>query len=613
MELSEQQQRRQRRLQRAVIIGGLIVWAIQGIRIAGTERGDFNLHYELGRRLAAGTFIYHNGLDYPYPPFWALVHAPLTNVPMHVAQLMLFPLFLVAFVVLMRVLDALAAKHWPQRRNAAFWTGTVAVLLASRYLVRDMPECGVNLALVALSWLAVYLWTRRREWLGGLSLGFAISLKCTPLFFLAYFGWKRQWKMFATSSVFTCAFCLSPLLFMGPKLFDQSVDFWSMMAWRGVGVSDPSHGVLGPEPLQNDSLRPAMARFLIHLPDDHKARLDHPLYGDFLNLDPDVAGAVIKLLLLTLVLGIAWKFRSPVVERNAPEILWECAAISVLILLISPITWGQHCVGVLPAFYLFSRSAATGAVVRKSIRSGGTSMEEDDAPGVPEWVVTYGDMMSLLLTFFIMLVSLSEVVADKKYRAVLESIQKYIGYRNAPDGPTGKSFPLNSMIARLETLGSFADDLRSHGGVKHAAPPGQSVRVFRTPDGKSFMIGDPVPYRPWEAGLSPAGERKLREVALQMAGKPNKIELRGHVAPGSPPAGVPKMDKTLLGYLRCRTAMRFLIQNGVERDRMRIVSFGDTQPLERSDGTQAQIHDRVEIHITDKFTEYYRGSTEIRE
>ena len=35
--------------------------------------------------------------------------------------------------------------------------------------------------------------------------------------------------------------------------------------------------------------------------------------------------------------------------------------------------------------------------------------ENDSSPGVPEWVVTYGDMMSLLLTFFIMLVSLSEL------------------------------------------------------------------------------------------------------------------------------------------------------------------------------------------------------------
>ncbi len=31
----------------------------------------------------------------------------------------------------------------------------------------------------------------------------------------------------------------------------------------------------------------------------------------------------------------------------------------------------------------------------------------DDGGGVPEWVVTFGDMMSLLLTFFIMLFFIS--------------------------------------------------------------------------------------------------------------------------------------------------------------------------------------------------------------
>ncbi|MEO1994779.1 MAG: flagellar motor protein MotB, partial [Planctomycetaceae bacterium] len=47
-----------------------------------------------------------------------------------------------------------------------------------------------------------------------------------------------------------------------------------------------------------------------------------------------------------------------------------------------------------------------------------TSDADSDTPGVPEWVVTYGDMMSLLLTFFIMLVSLSEVVNNRRYQDI---------------------------------------------------------------------------------------------------------------------------------------------------------------------------------------------------
>ncbi len=50
--------------------------------------------------------------------------------------------------------------------------------------------------------------------------------------------------------------------------------------------------------------------------------------------------------------------------------------------------------------------------------------EDDPPPGVPEWVVTYGDMMSLLLTFFIMLVSMAEMKQDGKVRAALNALEQ---------------------------------------------------------------------------------------------------------------------------------------------------------------------------------------------
>lgn len=237
-------------------------------------------------------------------------------------------------------------------------------------------------------------------------------------------------------------------------------------------------------------------------------------------------------------------------------------------------------------------------------------MEEDDAPGVPEWVVTYGDMMSLLLTFFIMLVSLSEVVADKKFRAVLESIQKYIGYRSAPTGPPGKSFPLNSTIKRLEILGSFAKNLNAAGGVRDAAPPGKNLRVLRMPDGKSFRIGEPLKFEPGKSTLLKESQLRLKRIISDLAGKPNKIEIRGHVSPEALPPDAVTHDRILLGYLRCQSVMRFMTQRRIGSGDIRIVSLGDTQPLETTNDKSKQFHDRVEIHILDKFSGYFRGSAD---
>ena len=67
-------------------------------------------------------------------------------------------------------------------------------------------------------------------------------------------------------------------------------------------------------------------------------------------------------------------------------------------------------------------------------------MEEDDPPGVPEWVVTYGDMMSLLLTFFIMLVSMSELKDEGKNRAALNSMKEVFGPMDGTSGVPGRTF-----------------------------------------------------------------------------------------------------------------------------------------------------------------------------
>ncbi len=351
---------------------GLIAVAVcfQFVRLTIKLRGDFDVHWESGRRILAGEALYARqdgqdklGHNYPYPPFWALAHAPFALLPLRAGQLLLYPLSLVAGFVLLKTLSCLTQPHEPLDEDRLFLVAIGAIFLTSRFLVRDLPECGVNLALVALSWLAVLCWTRRWDWAGGWLLGLAISLKCTPALFWAWFVWKRQWKIAGTTLVAVSVLTLSPILLMGPDSYGQTMAEWTHTVWRGVGETDPAYGVLGEEPLQNISLRPALARYLTVLPAGHRSRVDHPLYADGLDLPPAQAGWIIRAVMLSLLIAVAYCFRSRVTDRESPVGLWEAAAVSVLILLLSPITWGQHCVGVLPVFYLLMRRAVTRKVL----------------------------------------------------------------------------------------------------------------------------------------------------------------------------------------------------------------------------------------------------------
>jgi chemotaxis protein MotB len=239
---------------------------------------------------------------------------------------------------------------------------------------------------------------------------------------------------------------------------------------------------------------------------------------------------------------------------------------------------------------------------------------DDEAPrGVPEWVVTYGDMMSLLLTFFIMLVSLSEVVADKRYRAVLESLHRYIGYRSAPSGPPGRSFPLNSLISQLESLGAHVSDpdRKGHGGVKKLAIEGEDLRVFTTREGTEVRVGDPVFFAPGQALLSNSAQAQLEVMSATrtgaLAGYPNKIEIRAYASHAPLPPDASHPNKVLLTYARARAVLDFLQSAGVARERLRIGVAAGLEPEAIPGDRNVERFDRVEVYMLDAFASEYVG------
>lgn len=240
--------------------------------------------------------------------------------------------------------------------------------------------------------------------------------------------------------------------------------------------------------------------------------------------------------------------------------------------------------------------------------------EDDPPPGVPEWVVTYGDMMSLLLTFFIMLVSLSEVAGNKKYLQVLESLQKGIGYRSGPVSPPGNNFPLNSMVEKLTKLGSHSDSEKGKGGVKTPqSVQGDDARVYMQRHGKPIPAGPPLQFEPLSAELTDEARRKLEAIATSLSGKPNKIEIRGHTSSASLPSGSEFQDHFALSYARARRVFDVLASHpmyAVERNRMRIIAVADHEPPELATGAQAARADRVEIVVLDTFTDEYVGPKE---
>ncbi len=343
----------------------------QGLRVTINPSQDFRNHRLWGQRFLSGSFLYEGGLNVPYTPIWALVHAPFALMPVRLAQLAMYVVGVSAIAVLLWTLHRMTRESLPLEGTRVFWVAAGTLALSSRFVVRDLADGGPNLVLVTLAWIAFYHWTRARWRTGAALMGAAAALKLTAALFIAYWLLRRQWKIATAAIVFTIAVSLAPAVWQGRASYRRHIDAWSRNVWDGVAQPDPRIGILGLETAGNIALRPALARFLMHMPEGEgdQGRFVHPLNVDVLALPATQALWVTRTAMLVLLVAglwaLAWRWNESSLGARA---VWDGAALGILTLLLSPITWRQHAVAIIPACYLLVRVWMVHGTVARTAR-----------------------------------------------------------------------------------------------------------------------------------------------------------------------------------------------------------------------------------------------------
>jgi alpha-1,2-mannosyltransferase len=326
-------------IRRALVAIAAVSLAVIFVRLLLQPSSDLLNHREFGRRFAAGTALYDGGLDYPYLPTWAMVHAPLAAVPAAAASPLVLVFGVAALLLLLWMLDAVAAGPLPLPRDAAFFVAAGAVILCSRFVIRDLLDGGPNLILTAMVWSALWLWQRGRTVTPALVLGAAIALKLTAAIFLVVLIVRRDVARAVAAAIAAAAGILLPAVWMGIESYRAHVALWAQAVSTGMMWSDASMGVLGPEPAGNLGLRPAVGRWIA-------LATGGPLR--------DTSAVVASLAMAALAAIVLITIARSRGDRGMPaSVAW--AAAGVLALLLSPITWRAHLVAMLPACYLLIR------------------------------------------------------------------------------------------------------------------------------------------------------------------------------------------------------------------------------------------------------------------
>lgn len=229
-----------------------------------------------------------------------------------------------------------------------------------------------------------------------------------------------------------------------------------------------------------------------------------------------------------------------------------------------------------------------------------------ESGGVPSWLITFSDMMTLMLTFFVLLVSMS-VMDERRKMVVLGSIISSFGFGQ-------QSIDVLSQRNRKITVepGPIEDD-----AYKDLEPLREMVWEDATQDlnfaSNKFVqvlsIPDDILFEPGSVTLHPRGIQTLERtlpVLLQVA---SPLLLAGHTSILRDELGLSyqveeagnRLDPSWkLSFGRVMTVYQFLIAAGLNPELLRVEAFGKFHP--RFSETQTlgrQKNRRVDI-ILDK-------------
>jgi len=156
--------------------------------------------------------------------------------------------------------------------------------------------------------------------------------------------------------------------------------------------------------------------------------------------------------------------------------------------------------------------------------------EEEAEEGAPAWMVTFGDMMSLLVCFFVLIVSFSTMDVVK-YRQLVGSMRQAFGATPAVQSTVVIGSPASIHAASgMQGEEALTDEMLEHeltDAIEAEGPKGQAA-LKRTERGLALTLNGESLFATGSAELESSAYPLLSRVAKAARFFPRQIYVEGH-------------------------------------------------------------------------------------
>ncbi|WP_066172969.1 flagellar motor protein MotS [Bacillus marinisedimentorum] len=219
--------------------------------------------------------------------------------------------------------------------------------------------------------------------------------------------------------------------------------------------------------------------------------------------------------------------------------------------------------------------------------------KEQKKKGSPAWMVTYADLMTLILVFFILLFSMSQIDLIK-FQAVAKSFNSD-SILDANSSAVPEQSPAEKADdAQLDEILAEIRAYLEENGLEN------TVTAQRNERGVVLVLQERVLFETGEAEIIEAAQPFLNEIGHLLTTLANPVKVEGHTD-GRPIHTYRYPSNWELSGARASSVIRYFTDyHGIDAGRFTAIGYGDTRPLAANDNSvNWQKNRRVEIVISD--------------
>ncbi|MDR1885547.1 MAG: OmpA family protein [Synergistaceae bacterium] len=213
---------------------------------------------------------------------------------------------------------------------------------------------------------------------------------------------------------------------------------------------------------------------------------------------------------------------------------------------------------------------------------------EAGSSGAPAWMSTYGDMVTLLLCFFVLLYSFSTIDAQK-FISMAESMQAAFNVQpGAPDitkapgvitgsqgigpGDSDRTTDSDQTENASQVLALVQEAIKS----EHLE---DEIQVVANERGVVISLSEQILFPEGSARIRPESRRILYKIGQILETLPNQLSVEGHTDSGRPVNSI-YGDNWGLSSARASAVTSYLDESlNVGEGRLKAVGFGSTAPV----------------------------------